>query len=295
MYKSSKKGNTLTKYKILGGVIMRRETRKHENLENKKNILYIGGSILGIGIIAFVITFIAYGNKMEKQNADTSGKIAALMQETATNTESASTTIGKTVEESKNEMQTNSVNTTNSSTTNTTKTNTTSKKANTNTTTNKTTTNTVSNTSKKVETKSETKTTQDPTFIKPVDGEISKQYAKDSLLYSETLEEWTTHLGIDIKAEKTTVVKAAADGKVKSIKNDPRYGLTIIIEHQNGYETLYANLLTSEFVQVGEEVKQGQSIGTVGNTATFEIVDDAHLHFEISKDNETLDPNAYIK
>lgn len=41
MYKSSKKGNTLTKYKILGGVIMRRETRKHENLENKKKIFYI--------------------------------------------------------------------------------------------------------------------------------------------------------------------------------------------------------------------------------------------------------------
>lgn len=91
MYKSSKKGNTLTKYKILGGVIMRRETRKHENLENKKNILYIGGSILGIGIIAFVITFIAYGNKMDEQNIDAAGKIASLMQNEISNTESAST------------------------------------------------------------------------------------------------------------------------------------------------------------------------------------------------------------
>ncbi len=297
MYKSSKKGNTLTKYKILGGVTMRRETRKHENLENKKNILYIGGSLLGIGIISFAITFVLYGNKMEKQNADTAGKIATLMQEAATDTESASTPMGKTVEESKNELQANSVNTntSNSNSTNTTKTNTNSKKTSTNTATNKTTTDTVNNTNKKETAKTENKVTQDPTFIKPVDGEISKQYAKDNLLYSETLEEWTTHLGIDIKADKTTVVKAAADGKVKSIKNDPRYGLTIIIEHQNGYETLYANLLTSEFVQVGEEVKQGQSIGTVGNTATFEIVDDAHLHFEISKNNETLDPNEYIK
>lgn len=300
MYKSSKKGNTLTKYKILGGVTMRRETRKHENSENKKNILYIGGSILGIGIIAFAITFVLYGNKMEEQNEDTAGKIAALMQEAATDTESASTQMGKTVEESKNELQTNAVNTNTSNTnnensTNKTNTNTTSKKSNTNTISNNSTANTVGNTSKKETVKTESQTTQDPTFIKPVDGEISKQYAKDNLLYSETLEEWTTHLGIDIKADKTTVVKAAADGKVKSIKNDPRYGLTIIIEHQNGYETLYASLLTSEFVQVGEEVKQGQSIGTVGNTATFEIVDDAHLHFEISKNNETLDPNEFIK
>ena len=294
MYKSSKKGNTLTKYKILGGVTMRRKTRKKENSEKKKNILYIGGSILGIGIIAFAITFVLYGNKMDETSSDTAGKIAALMQNAATNTESASMQIGKTLEESKNELQTNSVNTKNT-TTNAVKATNTTKNSNTSTTSNKTTNNTINNTNKKETTKSESEVTKDPTFVKPVDGEISKQYAKDNLLYSETLEEWTTHLGIDIKAEKTTIVKSAADGKVKSIKNDPRYGLTIIIEHQNGYETLYSNLLTSEFVQVGEEVKQGQSIGTVGNTATFEIVDEPHLHFEISKNNEVLDPNEFIK
>ena len=67
-------------------------------------------------------------------------------------------------------------------------------------------------------------------------------------MYSETLQEWVVHNGIDIKADKTTVVKAAAAGKVSSIKNDPRYGLTITIEHSNGFKTVYANLLTAEFV-----------------------------------------------
>ena len=93
-------------------------------------------------------------------------------------------------------------------------------------------------------------------------------------MYSETLKEWITHLGIDIKAEKATVVKASADGTVKAIKNDPRYGLTIIIEHSNGYQTLYANLLTTEFVSEGEKVKSGQTIGTVGDTAVYEVVDE---------------------
>ena len=102
-------------------------------------------------------------------------------------------------------------------------------------------------------------------------------------------------MGIDIKADKTSVVKASAKGTVKSIKNDPRYGLSIIIEHQDGYQTLYSNLLSSEFVQVGEQVEQGQSIGTVGDTAPFEIVDSPHLHFEISKDGQTLDPLQVIK
>ena len=54
-------------------------------------------------------------------------------------------------------------------------------------------------------------------------------------------------------------------------------------------------MLSSEFVKVGEEVKQGQSIGTVGNTATFEILDEPHLHFEISKEGEILDPKQFIK
>ena len=284
---------------------MRRETRKRENKGNNRNILYLGGSLIGIGIISFVITFILYGNKMEEQSDISSQKIATLVQEAASDSQSASSQMGKTVEESTNEI-TNVENTI----TNTTNTN---KESSSNVTNNVNTTksnNTVETTKKDTETKKEdTNTTttdkkeeqqtteeqEDPKFVKPVEGEISKEYAKENLVYSETLQEWTTHLGVDIKADKTTVVKAAADGKIKSIKNDPRYGLSIIIEHQNGFETLYANLLTSEFVQVGEEVKQGQSIGTVGNTATFEIADEAHLHFEISKNNETLDPSQYIK
>ena len=124
---------------------------------------------------------------------------------------------------------------------------------------------------------------------------MTKEYAKDNLIYSETLEEWVTHYGIDIKADKTTVVKASAGGTIKSIKNDPRYGITVTIEHDNGYQSVYANLLTAEFVKEGEKVEQGQTIGTVGNTATFEIADDPHLHFEILKDGEYVDPSLYIK
>lgn len=135
----------------------------------------------------------------------------------------------------------------------------------------------------------------DPVFTMPVEGEIIKQYGKEKLIYSETLKEWTTHLGIDIKADKTTVVKASAEGCVKSIKNDPRYGLTVVIEHENGFTTVYSNLLTAEFVVVGENIKSGQTIGTVGNSATFEILDDPHLHFEILKDGNSIDPEMYIK
>lgn len=215
--------------------------------------------------------------------------------------------MGKTVEESKNVITNNTISTNSTNTANavnTTNNNVVGNINNTITNTTKTNDNTVTNkttnakeTNKEDTTKSTNKKQEkvELSFEKPVQGEISKKYAKDNLVYSETLQEWTTHLGIDIKADKTTVVKAAEKGKVKTIKNDPRYGLSIIIEHEDGYETLYANLLTSEFVQVGEEVKKGQSIGTVGNSATFEIADDAHLHFEISKNGENIDPTGIIK
>ena len=153
-------------------------------------------------------------------------------------------------------------------------------------------------TSEKPVTKAEEKKhepVKDPTFSYPVKGEIIQNYAKEQLVYSQTLGEWVTHEGIDIKANKTTVVNASADGKVKYIKNDPRYGLTVIMEHANGFSSVYSNLLTAEFVSVGEELKSGQPIGTVGNTAAFEILDEPHLHFEILKEGEAVDPNMYLK
>lgn len=135
-----------------------------------------------------------------------------------------------------------------------------------------------------------------PEFIMPVDnGVIMRDYAKENLLYSQTLDEWVTHLGIDIKADKTAVVKASAPGTVTAIKNDPRYGLTVVIEHTKGFKTVYSNLLTAEYVTIGQTVESGQTLGTVGNTATFEILDEYHLHFEILENDENVDPNVYLK
>lgn len=68
------------------------------------------------------------------------------------------------------------------------------------------------------ETKEQNTKSKDPSFVKPVEGEMMKEFAKDRLVYSETLKEWTGHLGVDIKAEKTTVVKAAEGRKSYSYK-----------------------------------------------------------------------------
>lgn len=276
---------------------MRRESRREKvGKENWKNILYLSGSVLGLAIIAFVITFVVYGNKLEKEAQMSkldAEKIVGLVPNTIENieTEQASTSMGKKVEESQKETQNTQTNKVINATSQQQdvdkkeQSKQETEQKNENTKTEKETT--------KQEQPKETK--KELSFSMPVEGEVSKEYAKDNLLFSNTLQEWVTHLGIDIKADKTTVVKAAEAGTVKAIKNDPRYGLTIVLEHDNGFETIYSNLLTTEFVTEQEQVKKGQSIGTVGNTATFEIADDTHLHFEIVKDNENVDPTIYLK
>lgn len=273
---------------------------KRDTGSNMNIGMVLWGVIIVVAIVAFIVSYMLYSNRSEKQaksitdnNTKMSSAIENTMINMVGNTEEASSSIGKSV----NEMKTTDGNTQNTekvavNTSNIEKKQEENKQTSNNQETNEKNNENTSNTEENVQTEENTK---DPSFAKPVEGEKVKDYSRDNLVYSSTLDEWTTHLGIDFAAEKTDIVKASADGKVKSIKNDPRYGLTVVIEHSNGFESIYSSLLTAEFISIGEEVKQGQTIATVGNTARFEIADETHLHFEIKKDGENVDPNMYLK
>ncbi len=131
-------------------------------------------------------------------------------------------------------------------------------------------------------------------FIMPVLGEITFDYSMDKLVYSKTLEDWRTHSGVDIAADRGTPVKVVADGVVSQVKNDPRFGITVIIEHSNGIKTVYSNLASAEMIHPNQKVKQGEIIGSVGDTAIFESAERSHLHFEVLKDDEPVDPKNYL-
>lgn len=268
---------------------MRRGRRALKEKNYSKNLLFFTGGIILVIILTFVITFIVYNNKLKNSTYSTltAEKIAELVpndtESSNQDVEQASTDIGKTIEEAINTMENNIEENKLEENTQEIQETTTTQEVE-------------AEINKKVEEATEKEiVVKDPEFIIPVEGETIRSFAKDTLIYSETLDEWITHLGIDIKAERTTVVKASEKGKVIAIKNDPRYGLTVIIEHQNGFKTIYSNLLTTEFVSEGEEVEKGQSIGTVGNSASFEICDEPHLHFEILKDDVNVDPAIYCK
>jgi murein DD-endopeptidase MepM/ murein hydrolase activator NlpD len=128
----------------------------------------------------------------------------------------------------------------------------------------------------------------------PVFGKVIKEYAQNNLVYSNTLQEWTTHSGIDIASNLNIPVMTAADGIVKSIKSDPKYGITITIEHAGGLETIYSNLSTTALVKSGKKVKRGTAISGVGNTASFECEDQPHLHFEVIENGKVINPMGYL-
>ena len=133
-----------------------------------------------------------------------------------------------------------------------------------------------------------------PSFKMPVEGNISMDYAMDKLLYSKTLDEWRVHTGIDISAPRGEAVKAAADGYIKEIKEDPCYGITITLDHENGYKSIYSNLASSSMVSVNQKVKAGDAISSVGNTAIFECMDPPHLHYEVYRDDKLIDPKTLL-
>lgn len=269
---------------------MRRDARRRNDDFGFRNLMFWAGAVLLLAVITFGITYAVYSSKVKnearvsKLNSQKIGELVPNIQ-TEDETKSASTLIGKTVNEVIEEkvdenIENNIIEETSLN----------------NVEENKNHEDTVKKEDdisiKKLE---ENQSKKELSFKMPVEGDIVKEFAKDNLVYSETLKEWITHTGIDIKADKTTVVKVAEEGTVKSIKNDPRYGLTVTVEHDGGFKTVYANLLTAEFVSEGEMLTQGQTVGTVGTTANFEIADDPHLHFEIWKDNEQVDPTIYIK
>jgi murein DD-endopeptidase MepM/ murein hydrolase activator NlpD len=95
------------------------------------------------------------------------------------------------------------------------------------------------------------------------------------------------HHGIDVMAPLGTKVNSTADGLViKAEKSRYGYGNEVIIKHSNNYETRYAHL-DSFSVQIGQKVKLGTLIGTVGVTG---LTTGPHLHYEILKNNKDVDP-----
>ena len=120
-------------------------------------------------------------------------------------------------------------------------------------------------------------------LIWPVQGKISKGFGPQ---WNPKLNTTLDNPGIDITAKSTTPVQSVFDGLVTTITFISGYGTTVIIDHDNGYFTVFThleNLLISENMLV----KEGQEIGFVSNNNI--------IHFEIWGNNQKLNPTKWIK
>lgn len=134
-----------------------------------------------------------------------------------------------------------------------------------------------------------------PQVCSPLDGTTVTVFSMTELMYDETMADWRTHDGVDIRAEEGDAVKTAAAGTVKEVRYDDLMGVTVVISHADGYETQYSSLQQEPPVEQGKTVEAGDIIGLVGSTAAAEGSVGPHLHFSVSKDGRVVDPQEYVK
>lgn len=131
-------------------------------------------------------------------------------------------------------------------------------------------------------------------FSPPVMGAVTFDYSGDELVFSNTMQDWRTHNGIDFAAEEGTDVVAAADGTVEAITDSGMMGASVILLHSGGFRTIYSNLSDAHVVKEGDNVMKGSIIGRAGSTAPLEISEPPHIHFEMSLNEETINPHDYF-
>jgi septal ring factor EnvC (AmiA/AmiB activator) len=122
----------------------------------------------------------------------------------------------------------------------------------------------------------------------PVEGAIVYRFGRDTLP-SGGIIRWN---GIGIAANRGTPVKAVESGKVRLVGQFGTYGLTVVLEHGNGYYSVYSHLQSAE-AQLSASVARGQTIGSVGGeTSDY----GPHLHFEIRGENQVaLNPVDWLR
>ena len=122
----------------------------------------------------------------------------------------------------------------------------------------------------------------------PVEGAIVYRFGRDTLP-SGGIIRWN---GVGIAAPVGTPVKAVESGKVRLVGQFGTYGLTIVLEHGNGYYSVYSHLESAD-VKLGASVDKGRVIGTVGGQNSDY---GPHLHFEIRGENQiALDPTTWLR
>lgn len=130
--------------------------------------------------------------------------------------------------------------------------------------------------------------------IMPVEGEVSHPFSNGELVKSETLGVWKTHDGCDILCPLDTDVKSMSAGVVTEIREDPLWGICVVVEQNNGLTVEYCGLAKELKIKTGQEIKEGEIIGETSDTCQIEIVQEPHLHLGVKQGGKWIDPMSVI-
>lgn len=127
-------------------------------------------------------------------------------------------------------------------------------------------------------------------------GVLSKGHDLKTQVYSQTMNDYRVHCGVDLQVSLGDEVKAVADGVIGNIYADPFEGTCIRLLHKDGYVSVYKNLCPELIagLKEGDSVAGGQTIATVGESAIIEICDEAHLHLEVYLNGHAIDPMSVL-
>ncbi|MEG1751841.1 MAG: M23 family metallopeptidase [Clostridia bacterium] len=123
---------------------------------------------------------------------------------------------------------------------------------------------------------------------------IIKGYSDEDLQLNKTMAQWEAHIAIDLASENKDVFSILA-GTVENIEETYELGTMITIRHDKGIKSVYASLANKPSVKMGDKVKKGQKLGEISTTSANEFLDGEHLHFELYKDNEPVNPANFIQ
>jgi murein DD-endopeptidase MepM/ murein hydrolase activator NlpD len=124
----------------------------------------------------------------------------------------------------------------------------------------------------------------------PVSGSIASTFGWQ---YSGTLNEWYYNPGITVAARQGQPVTAAWSGVVSNVSHEPITGLTLTVRDGDGFETVYAHL-GKVSVKVGQSIRQGDVIGTVGSASLYSRTRGAHIDFQIYHGATATNPMNYL-
>ena len=127
------------------------------------------------------------------------------------------------------------------------------------------------------------------TFTLPMDNpSVIKDYNGTGLSWNATLSWWEAHEGVDLISDNSKVY-AIADGTVIAVTEDGLEGAKIILEHENGLQSIYSSLSTGLNLSVGNKVSKGDHLGNASSSAGIESGQGAHLHFELVENGKKIE------